>query len=179
MPCPLLIFIQSDYLIQIVAINSHIEWQTVQIQIRSQLIWIYTVCKDRVYPGSAGQGLNLVCQALLKLFHCAFANQNIYLIIQLLICLLIYLFICLASVMNFRCLNNFYTFVRKYGLIFHMTHQPAWQVIHMKCKVFFSLKNNFITFRISSTCTIFLGTSKVKTKEKNISLTRKLLIQKE
>ena len=24
---------------------------------RSQLIWIYTVCKDRVYPGSAGQGL--------------------------------------------------------------------------------------------------------------------------
>ena len=25
---------------------------------RSQLIWIYTVCKDRVYPGTAGQGLN-------------------------------------------------------------------------------------------------------------------------
>ena len=25
---------------------------------RSQLIWIYTVCKDRVYLGSAGQGLN-------------------------------------------------------------------------------------------------------------------------
>ena len=24
---------------------------------RSQLIWIYTVCKDRVYSGSAGQGL--------------------------------------------------------------------------------------------------------------------------
>ena len=24
---------------------------------RSQLIWIYTVCKDKVYPGSAGQGL--------------------------------------------------------------------------------------------------------------------------
>ena len=24
---------------------------------RSQLIWIYTVCKDRIYPGSAGQGL--------------------------------------------------------------------------------------------------------------------------
>ena len=23
----------------------------------SQLIWIYTVCKGRVYPGSAGQGL--------------------------------------------------------------------------------------------------------------------------
>ena len=26
---------------------------------RSQLIWIYTVCKDRVYLGSAGQGLIL------------------------------------------------------------------------------------------------------------------------
>ena len=25
---------------------------------RSQLIWIYTVCKGRIYPGSAGQGLN-------------------------------------------------------------------------------------------------------------------------
>ena len=24
-----------------------------------QLIWIYTVCKGRVYPGSAGQGLTL------------------------------------------------------------------------------------------------------------------------
>ena len=24
-----------------------------------QLIWIYTVCKDRVYPGSAGQGLKV------------------------------------------------------------------------------------------------------------------------
>ena len=33
MPHPLLIFSQSDYLIQIVDINSHIEWQTVQIQI--------------------------------------------------------------------------------------------------------------------------------------------------
>ena len=28
-----------------------------QIQIRSQLIWIYTVCKSRVYPDSAGQEL--------------------------------------------------------------------------------------------------------------------------
>ena len=57
MPRPLPIFSQSDYLIQDVDINSHTEWQTVQIQFRSQLIWIYTVCKDRVYPGSAGQGL--------------------------------------------------------------------------------------------------------------------------
>ena len=62
MPRPFQIFSQSDYLIQIVDINSHTELQTVQIQIswfiRSQLIWIYTVYKGRVYPGSAGQGLN-------------------------------------------------------------------------------------------------------------------------
>ena len=61
MPCPFQIFSQSDYLIQIVDINSHTEWQTMQIQIswllRSQLIWIYTVCKGRVHPSSAGQGL--------------------------------------------------------------------------------------------------------------------------
>ena len=30
---------------------------------RSQLIWIYTVCKGRVYPGSAGQGF-LTCPTL-------------------------------------------------------------------------------------------------------------------
>ena len=33
MPCPFLIFSQSDYLIHIVDINSHTQWQTVQIQI--------------------------------------------------------------------------------------------------------------------------------------------------
>ena len=33
LPHPLLIFSQSEYLIQIVDINSHSEWQTVQIQI--------------------------------------------------------------------------------------------------------------------------------------------------
>ena len=61
MPRPLQIFMQSDYLIQIFDSSSHTEWQTVQIQIswllRSQLIWIYTVCKGSVYPGSTGLGL--------------------------------------------------------------------------------------------------------------------------
>ena len=33
MPCPFPIFSQSDYLIQVVDINSNTEWQTVQIQI--------------------------------------------------------------------------------------------------------------------------------------------------
>ena len=30
-----------------------------QLASSSQLNWIYTVCKGRVYPGSAGQGLNI------------------------------------------------------------------------------------------------------------------------
>ena len=63
MPRPLVIFSQSDYFINVVDTNSNTEWQTVQIQIscffRSQLIWIYTVCKGRAYPGSAGQGLHV------------------------------------------------------------------------------------------------------------------------
>ena len=32
---------------------------------RSQLIWIYTVCKSRTYPGSAGQGLTIPRKYLL------------------------------------------------------------------------------------------------------------------
>ena len=38
MPHPFQILSQSDYLIQIVDINSHTEWQTVQIQISWQLV---------------------------------------------------------------------------------------------------------------------------------------------
>ena len=37
---------------------------------RSQLIWIYTVCKSRAYPGSAGQGLK--CQSQLHTLHTIF-----------------------------------------------------------------------------------------------------------
>ena len=51
----------NQSIIQFVDTNSHTYWQTVQIQIswllRSQLIWIYTVCKGRAYPGSAGPRL--------------------------------------------------------------------------------------------------------------------------
>ena len=60
MPCPLLIFSQSHYMIQIVGINSHNDKQCRSRLVgffRSQLIWIFTVCKVRVYLGSAGQGL--------------------------------------------------------------------------------------------------------------------------
>ena len=61
MPHPHLIFSQSDYLIQIVDINSHTQWQAVQIQIS----WLLQKPTDldlhclqkRTYPGSVGQGL--------------------------------------------------------------------------------------------------------------------------
>ena len=74
MPHPLLIFSQSDYLIQVIDTNSHSQWQTVQIQISCQLIWIYTVCKGRVWPGSAGPGLSSVfsqvCSVVTGEFFC-------------------------------------------------------------------------------------------------------------
>ena len=61
MPRLLIIFSQSDKLIRIVATNLHNSKQCRSRSVgffRSQLIWIYTVCKGRVYPGSAGQGLS-------------------------------------------------------------------------------------------------------------------------
>ena len=59
MPCPLLIVSQSDYLIQIADANSNfLMAHCVDLDLfRSQLIWICTVCKSMVYPGSAGPGL--------------------------------------------------------------------------------------------------------------------------
>ena len=80
MPHPFLIDSQSDYLIWIVDINSHTEWQTVQIQISwlpcgSQLIWIYTVCKGRVYPGSAGQGLSFYIRMVKTLQYNTFKKR--------------------------------------------------------------------------------------------------------
>ena len=57
-PLPFLIFSQSDYLIQIVDIHILNGKQCRSRSVRSQLIWINTVCKGRAYPGSAGQGLN-------------------------------------------------------------------------------------------------------------------------
>ena len=39
MPCPLLIFSQSDYILQIADISSYTDWQTVQIQISSEANW--------------------------------------------------------------------------------------------------------------------------------------------
>ena len=61
MPHPLLIVSQSDALIQIVDINSHSEWQTVQIKIS----WLLKKPTDLdlhclQMQGSAGQELKLI-----------------------------------------------------------------------------------------------------------------------
>ena len=75
-PYPLLIFNQSDYLIQVSFTQIHIlndkqcKFRSVGF-FRSQLIWIYTVCKGRVYPGSAGQGLSII-----KIFRMVFVLQT-------------------------------------------------------------------------------------------------------
>ena len=57
LPHPFLIFSQSDYLIQIHILNGKQCRSRSVGFFRSQLIWIYTVCKGRLYPGSAGLGL--------------------------------------------------------------------------------------------------------------------------
>ena len=54
-------FIQSDYLIQIVDINSYLMANSADSDmLASKLIWIYTVCKSRAYQGSAEPGFTLV-----------------------------------------------------------------------------------------------------------------------
>ena len=59
MPHPLLIFSQPDYLIHIHILNGkQCRFRSVGF-FRSQLIWIYTVCKGRAYLDSAGQGLTI------------------------------------------------------------------------------------------------------------------------
>ena len=64
MPHPLVIFSQSYYLIQALDTNSQTYGKECRSRsvgfLRSQLIWIYTLCKGRVYPGSAGLGLRVL-----------------------------------------------------------------------------------------------------------------------
>ena len=63
--CQLQIFSHSDYLIdgvdtKIPYILNHKQCRSRSVGFfRSQLIWIYTVCKGRANPGSAGQRLTL------------------------------------------------------------------------------------------------------------------------
>ena len=66
----ILIFRQSDHLIQIMDKNDILNNKQCRSRsvgfFRSQLIWVYTVCKGKVYPGSEGQGLIIL---LLETIH--------------------------------------------------------------------------------------------------------------
>ena len=85
LPRLLLIFSQSDYLIWNFAIISQIftgeQCRSRSVGFfRSQLIWIYTVCKGRVYPGSAGHGLTrwiYIPAHILKTFESS-SNENYF-----------------------------------------------------------------------------------------------------
>ena len=59
-------------------INSHTEWQTVQIQLRSQLFWIYTVCKGRGCPRSAWQGVLKAYPFRCKTIEIELPPQKVY-----------------------------------------------------------------------------------------------------
>ena len=63
MTCSHLIFNQSEHLIKVVHIYSKLNDKQCRSRsvgfFRSQLIWIYTVFKGWIYPGSARQGLRV------------------------------------------------------------------------------------------------------------------------
>ena len=62
MPRPLLIFSQSDYLVQIVDINPRTEWQTVQIQVS----WLFQKPADLHLHGVQREGLSRFSRTRVK-----------------------------------------------------------------------------------------------------------------
>ena len=127
MPHLFQIFSQTDYLIQTVDIISHTERQTVQIQIswflRSQLIWIYTVCKGGIYPGSAGQGLRIDVEK--NIFTVSFGTcrpeQTVWTQIRMWHLIRIYT-VCHTS-------STFFTYQQKVIKLQAMHHAPPLQCI--------------------------------------------------
>ena len=75
MPRPLLIFSQSDHLIQIVDTNSHILWQTVQIQISCFLINDFNQTDDPHNATSLVQHGHVV---LSLYFTCEFSEFTLF-----------------------------------------------------------------------------------------------------
>ena len=72
MPRPLLIFSQSDYLIQVVDTNSNTEWQTVQIQIR----WLLQKPADLDLHCLQRQGISGFCRKRVKLLNILFFSEE-------------------------------------------------------------------------------------------------------
>ena len=80
MPCPLLILSQSNYLIlnfDTIHILNDKQCRSRSVGFRSHLIWIYTVCKDRAYLGSAGLGLMQNKKNIINLSSAEFAHKMI------------------------------------------------------------------------------------------------------
>ena len=88
MPCPLLTVSQPGYwLIQIHILKDKqcrsrsVGFFTVGFW-RSQLIWSYTVCKGKVYPGSAGPGLRETVinsrETILSKLSCSLLKRGLY-----------------------------------------------------------------------------------------------------
>ena len=74
MPCPLLIFSQSDYLIRTVAINSYIEWQTVQFQIS----WLLQKPTDLELHCLQRQGISGISRTRVKVDIWSERRQNTF-----------------------------------------------------------------------------------------------------
>ena len=86
MPCPFLIFSQSDYKFTYIVLNcKQCRSRSVGI-FRSQLIWICTVCKGSIHLGLAGQGFKAMSQNSFSLLKCSLnlpsKTQSLYLILQ-------------------------------------------------------------------------------------------------
>ena len=99
----------------------------VQIQMRSQLIWIYTVCKGRVYPVSAGQGLKLalflctLCQLLWQIYHLYFSVLKL-------------------PSLTLSTLDKIFS-RQHFEIFFFFIFFPENRIWHFKCQILFSGKN--------------------------------------
>ena len=151
MPRPFLVFSQSSYLIRVVDINSRTSWQTVQIKISWLLIWVYTVCKDRTYPGSAGLGLRYCCINE-YMYSCQWVQWSVQ--YQILICLTLLWNTCLSNLLLKSCdkvrfcnhilsvmhacvhpsVNNFFKHLLNHWLNLTKLHKNhPWLVLFQSC----------------------------------------------
>ena len=138
MPRPILIFSQSGYLFHIVAINLHTWWQTVQIQI-SWLLQKPTdlelLClQNRVYPGSAGQGLIktpvIFLLSVPRLCMCSSSSLSVRRPVFCYYLFLIFLFLCcLGKIMLRNCgiswdLHLYFLF--QFYMMYHSPSDPEF-----------------------------------------------------
>ena len=138
MPRPILIFSQSGYLFHIVAINLHTWWQTVQIQISWLLkkpTDLELLClQNRVYPGSAGQGLIktpvIFLLSVPRLCMCSSSSLSVRRPVFCYYLFLIFLFLCcLGKIMLRNCgiswdLHLYFLF--QFYMMYHSPSDPEF-----------------------------------------------------